>query len=161
MTLDEMIDAAKAAQRLPSDNALNYLLGFKGTALSAWRGKKAIPTPEHVVKLAQLADIDPEQALLERSIWVAESKQYFDLIPIYSRMKDKLKAAAAILVLFAVLLPAPSAHAENITRSMTNDIEHSIHYATLLFRLCDRLTRIIQHLRRRLSIASCVGCLHA
>jgi len=135
MTLDEMIDAAKSAQRMPSDNALNYLLGFKGSALSMWRCQKALPTADNVVKLAQLAGVDPEQALLERSIWIAEKNKCSDLIPIYKSMMYKLKQVAATFFLLGLLLPSPQVDTKNVDGPMHNGTKHSIHYATLLFRL--------------------------
>lgn len=57
MTIDEMLDAAKAAQNLPTDSALAGALGVKKAAVSGWRHGNRLPDPVACAALAGLTGI--------------------------------------------------------------------------------------------------------
>lgn len=56
-----------------SNNKIAMLLGVSSGAVSQLAQGKALPTDETMIKLAKLAEIEPEEALLDLSIWRSAS----------------------------------------------------------------------------------------
>lgn len=80
MKLTDYLDRARTNAGLPSDNALAKLVGIANPSLIQWRRGLAIPTPARMVKLAQLAGVSPEVALLHRASWQADDQVSRDVM---------------------------------------------------------------------------------
>lgn len=72
-TVKDYISEAQKKQNIPSNNKLAYALGITPTALSAIYKSKNIPSDETMIKLAELAGIPEEEALVDLSIWRNEN----------------------------------------------------------------------------------------
>lgn len=74
MLLTDYLDRARDYSALGSDNKLSFVLEVSQPSVSLWRRGLAIPTPAKMVKLAKLAGISPEVALLHRASWQADDQ---------------------------------------------------------------------------------------
>jgi hypothetical protein len=92
-TIDEYLDAAIINLKLRSDRALSVELGLSPGSVNHFRTKKAWPSDATMIKIAKLADLDETEALLNLNIWRNFDS---DAAPLYSRLMDKLKAAAML-----------------------------------------------------------------
>ena len=68
-TIDFYLDLAKEKQNLPSDLALNRLMGFKGSMISHLRKSKGRLSDEKMIELCNLAGVSPSLGLLDLNIW--------------------------------------------------------------------------------------------
>lgn len=93
--LDDYLDAAKTAQRIKSDSDLIKALGLKGRSTASWwRTRRAWPSDDIMVRLAQMAGYDPSEALLALNTWRAKSPEAQAL---YRQIAAKI---CAVLILF-------------------------------------------------------------
>ncbi len=93
-TIDFYTDLAKSRCGFKSDRELCEALGFSSTAVSNWRTKKAWPSDDTMVRLAELAGRDPARALLDLNAWRAEGPAK----ALYTELA--MRIAGAILALF-------------------------------------------------------------
>lgn len=80
--IQEYLDQAIENQQLGSDRQLTRKLGLTGSAVSQFRSGKMLPSPETMVKIARLAGIDDQVALIELSFMSAsgEAKNVYEKI---------------------------------------------------------------------------------
>ena len=78
--LTEYLDLARERAGIASDNALGRALGVSSPAMVAYRRGLSSPTPERMVKLAELAGVSPELALLHRMSWQADGMVSRDVV---------------------------------------------------------------------------------
>jgi transcriptional regulator with XRE-family HTH domain len=74
MLLTDYLDRARAYSALGSDNRLAAALEISQATISSYRRGFSIPTPAKLVRLAQLAGVSPEVALLHRGAWQADDQ---------------------------------------------------------------------------------------
>lgn len=74
MFLTDYLDRARIHSDLGSDNKLAAALDISQPSVSLWRRGLAVPTPAKMVKLAVLAGVSPEVALLHRAAWQADDQ---------------------------------------------------------------------------------------
>ena len=74
MLLTDYIDRARAVSGLVSDRQLSIALEVSQPTISIYRRGLSIPTPAKMVKLAKLAGVSPEVALLHRAAWQADDQ---------------------------------------------------------------------------------------
>ena len=110
-TVDEYLDRAKAQLNTASDRHLSKHLGFVGPAVSQWRTKRAWPSDEAMLKLAELAGVTPEQALADLNTWRAKSDQ---VQAVYAAIAKKIGAAAAAFIVFVLANIVDPAHANSM-----------------------------------------------
>lgn len=60
MNTQQLLDAAKAAQALPSDYALAARMGISRSAVSGYRHGRTRPDDTMAARLAELAGLDPD-----------------------------------------------------------------------------------------------------
>lgn len=72
MKLTEYLDLARERTGIPSDNRLSIALGVSQQSVVAYRRGTATPTPAKMVRLAHLAGVPAEVALLDRAAWQAD-----------------------------------------------------------------------------------------
>lgn len=63
LTVRDLLAAARAAQGLPSNYALAKLIDARERDMSRWQNGHNVPTAAVVVRLAELAQLDPAQVL--------------------------------------------------------------------------------------------------
>jgi transcriptional regulator with XRE-family HTH domain len=74
MLLTDYMDRARIHSGITSDNRLSDALDVSQQTISTYRRGLAIPSPAKMVKLAQLAGVSPEVALLHRAAWQADDQ---------------------------------------------------------------------------------------
>lgn len=112
LTIDDYIDRAVSAQKFSSERALSKALGMAPQSVSQWRVKRAWPADDAMVKLAELGNMDPEQALLDLNRWRCKSIMASE---IYARLAKRISGAAAAIMLAVIVFsgdakaaPAPA-----------------------------------------------------
>lgn len=100
LTVDQYLDQAARNSGAKSDRQLATLIGVNSSMISQIRTKRAWPSDATMVKIARLAEVDEEEAVIALNIWrnsdsVAAS--------VYSHIMDKLKQAALLIVGIVVL----------------------------------------------------------
>lgn len=115
MNLTEYLEAARARACLPSDNRLADALGIAHPSLLAWKRGHSIPTPERMVRLAELAGIPAELALIDRATWQADGEASRAVM---SRIRSAITSTAAASCLFflPIIAGAASIPADNFGR---------------------------------------------
>ncbi|MBQ8347804.1 MAG: helix-turn-helix domain-containing protein [Alphaproteobacteria bacterium] len=68
-TIKDYISEAQKKQGIPSNNKLASALGITPSGVSVLYKGKSLPTDETMIKLAELAGIPEEEALVDLSIW--------------------------------------------------------------------------------------------
>lgn len=99
-TIDDYLDAAINNSKLRSDRALSFALGLGPSAVSQFRTKRSWPSDAVMIKIADLANEDKTEALLSLNIWRNSDTA---AAPLYSRLMDKLKAAAMLCIAMAFI----------------------------------------------------------
>ena len=69
----DYIDAAKANSGISTDAELSRALGLTTPQVGFWKKKKSMPSCESMIKLAEMGNMDPDQALIEQA--VAEKRE--------------------------------------------------------------------------------------
>lgn len=72
MDLDAYLDRARERAGIPSDRRLAIALGVSQNGLRGYRLGIATPSPEKMLKLAELAEVPPAIALLDKLSWQAD-----------------------------------------------------------------------------------------
>jgi transcriptional regulator with XRE-family HTH domain len=101
-TIQDYLDLAFERQELGSDRQLSRKLGLSDGAVSQFRTGKTLPSSETMIKLAWLAGIDEQVALIELSFMGAtgEAKNVYEKI-----LKKIMSFAPATLLGLAILHP--------------------------------------------------------
>ena len=72
--IDWYMNRARAHSGIPSDGKLSIALGLHRVATNGWRTRRAWPDDNHMVRLCELAGVDPAQGLLDLARWRAKGK---------------------------------------------------------------------------------------
>ena len=95
-TIDDYIDAAKSQNPLlKSDCRLSLAVGMGLTTVCFWRTGRSWPSNEAMIRLAEFAGIDPEEALIELNIWRARTPAARALYQSVARRWKKYNARTA------------------------------------------------------------------
>lgn len=100
----EYIDAAREQQHLKSDRALARSLGITATALFRIRAGHGLPSDKTMMRLAALAGVSAEQALMDLNAWRSKGT---DAEAIYQRIGRAVSLFAKASVLAMVVAVAP------------------------------------------------------
>lgn len=125
-TVDDYLDAARARLRLPSDRQLAKKLEITPTSLNGWRSKRAWPADAQMVRLAQLAGLDPDLALIDLNTWRAKGT---DAQAGYARLREIVAKASAAALAIMVVAATPDANAGTEAAQINIERAVSIHYA--------------------------------
>lgn len=79
MNINILLDLAKSLNTKNSDYQTAKLIGIGPNAIYEWRSGRRQPTQEQVIRLAEIADIDPIQtlALIEESRAKSDKMSHF------------------------------------------------------------------------------------
>ncbi len=102
------IDAAKTRAGVGSDRQLGFLLGLSASAVCAWQRGRSWPDDETMVRLAALAGVAADEALLDLNIWRAKE-------PARAVYLGMLKRHALGLLALAIIWPLFGANAGELT----------------------------------------------
>ena len=97
LTIDDYCDTAKQRCRFRSDRVLSKALNVNNSSVSQWRTKRTWPADETMLRLADLAGVDPEQALLDLNAWRAASST---VRSVYERIASRIAVAIAVIFVF-------------------------------------------------------------
>jgi len=122
LTINILIDKARENHDINSDRKLAEFMGLKNSAVSYWRNGKSWPTDDNIVKLAELAEIDPEHVLIELAIWRSEGPAK----AVWMEIEKRLLQAAAVLVGLIILTAPDAAHAASFA---AGQIANKVTYA--------------------------------
>ena len=95
MTIDDYIDLAMSRRGFGSDRELGRALGFKGNPVNHWRTRRAWPADQTMVRLAQMAGVDPVWALVELNVWRAPTGAVRDEYLAVKRLVELARGIAA------------------------------------------------------------------
>lgn len=106
------IQTAKKKQGITSNRELCKLLGVSHNATNTYYNNGSLPADETMVKIAELAKIDTETALLDLAMWRtsgAAQKAYANIL-----QKITQVTAMIIALIGFTLAPTPSHASQNI-----------------------------------------------
>ena len=86
ITIDTYCDMAKKMNGLKSDRELGRKIGVPQSVVSAWRTKRAWPGHNTMIRIATLAGMDSEIAIIHLEYWKAQGPAK----EIYSNIAHKL-----------------------------------------------------------------------
>lgn len=131
-TIKDYISEAQKKQGIPSNNKLAAAIGITNGGLSNLYKGKAIPTDETILKLAELAGIPEEEALIDVSIWRAADPKTKS---IWERMRNMI---ISLCIALFVITFAHSAFAKNNLKTTCYSGINT------MYTLCDNLYRRMQ-----------------
>lgn len=123
--------AEKAINRygLTGYNNLAREIGIKKSSMSALRAGKTCPTEENMIRLAELAGMPKEEALIDLNLWRSKDKP--EVQKIWQRLS---KMIGCLLMVFGFSILAKSAQCQELTPEFANTFQSiNQHYATNLF----------------------------
>lgn len=68
-TFDNYLSEARRKQNASSNNQLAKILGISSNYISQLSQGKCLPSDETMIKIAELAEMDAEAALIDLAIW--------------------------------------------------------------------------------------------
>lgn len=140
LTLDHYLDLAKARNDLKSDRALGRSLGIDSTTVNFYRNKGTLPSPDTMVRIADLCGIKADQALIDLAIWHAKSDRVLEVYrSIYSRITGT--AAAVLLLVFVQFSSTPAQARGTIEELSTRAGAATVYYGKLALALLREIAR--------------------
>lgn len=103
-SIDEYLDAAKLRNNVPSDAQLSTLVGVRQSVISCMRTRRSWPSDATMVRIAELAGVDPHEGLVDLSIWRNGDNGHVQAL--WADLKKKLTPIAASLCLIMGLSAA-------------------------------------------------------
>lgn len=74
LTFAEYVEKAKENSNLKNDRQVAQQINIGAPALVGFRNERSYPSQETVLKLANLAGVSPEQALIDFNLWKTKDK---------------------------------------------------------------------------------------
>lgn len=109
LNIDDYMDVAKKRQGFTSNRQLSATLGLNPNSASHFVTRRAWPSDEVMVKLAELAGLDPLQALIDLNLWRQQSPQVRNIYASLSKIvSEARKGTAAIIIAGSLTLISPS-----------------------------------------------------
>lgn len=142
--IDHYLDAARARLDIRSDRQLAKTVGVSAPTLNGWRTKRAWPDDPAMCRLADLADVPRNVALIELNFWRAKGAAR----DVY---KDLLKIVAVLAISINI---SYGANAEQVNMRPGSSVYYDKCKMCVLFRdvILKRLIFISLTWRRKLSI---------
>ena len=128
---------------LRGNNALARELGIKPAPMSRLIAGKSLPAESTIIKLAELAGLPKEEALIDLNLW--RSAKSPEIQTVWIRLS---KMIAKCFIIFAILGAQNKANVATFDTSDTTQIKH---YATIIFySLFAKIKRLIAKFCNRL-----------
>lgn len=87
MKIENYFNLAKAKNNISSSRKLAKTLGLTQAAVFCYEQKRALPSDETMLKIADLAGVKPEDALIDVNIWRNETNP--EICKIYESFKNQ------------------------------------------------------------------------
>lgn len=134
--LDDLLDRARTAIGAKSDAQLARNLGIDHSSISCFRRGVSLPSDTTTRKLATLAKIDVEQALLSMAFTRAARSNDVETAQAYKRMLEKIAAALFVAILSTVSAPHDRAgQSANIGQEESSTVYIMLNFLCSLFGL--------------------------
>ena len=104
MDLSAYLDAARARAGITSDAQLARAIGIASPTLLSYRRGFVMPSSEKMLRIADLAGVPPEVALVDRMEWQADGAASRDIV---ARIRASIAGIAACILLFLFVFPPP------------------------------------------------------
>jgi len=95
MEIGTLIDAAKAGASIESDYRLGKILGIGDSAIPNWKAGRAWPSQAHILRLAEMAEMDAGQVLAAIQAQKAKTPEEREA---WKRIAERLSRVAACIV---------------------------------------------------------------
>ena len=95
ISIDDYCDMAKKIADIKTDSELARRLGITHAAISGWRTKRIWPSENVMIKLADLAHMNPEIALIHLETWRTSGRAQELFVSIANKLSE-LKPASAV-----------------------------------------------------------------
>lgn len=118
MDIDQFLDHVKDQANVTSDRRLSELCKMGTSTVNGYRKRGLLPSDETMLKLAKLAEFDPDDALLLLNIWRTTGKAKAR----YSAMLARRTATAIGLLILATPLIYTDSFAQ------VSDVSQNNHY---------------------------------
>ncbi len=105
-SFQDYVFEARKKKNIYSNNKLAKEIDIAGASLSVMMNNKTLPAEETLIKIADLAGIPREEALLDLSIWRAKSD---DVKNTWEKIRELLKIAAMSLIIIIFFSTSASA----------------------------------------------------
>lgn len=99
----DYVDVARNRHNLKSNNEVARQIGIKGPSLVVLYNGKNLPSEGTMIKIASLAGIEPEKALIDLSLW--RSAKNPALKSLWERIGNAAQKAALYTLLATIMLP--------------------------------------------------------
>lgn len=99
-TLALLLDKAKKARSMSSDNAFAVSMGWRRQVVSQWRNAESYPSEDHIAQLAEIAHEDPVEWLVR----VKAERSEGAAAKYWARLARQLGAAAALALCVVPML---------------------------------------------------------
>ncbi|WP_085908081.1 hypothetical protein [Kiloniella majae] len=131
MNIDQYMDKAIKIQGFKSDKDISRSIGKSMALASQWRTKRAWPSDDAMIKLAEMAGESPEKALLDLNIWRSEGAAR----SIYEKLASRTIQGVAILGVSSLAAfgfqPKP-AEALTILEKVETQSANNLYYGKLI-----------------------------
>lgn len=118
-TLDFYIEAAKFHSGIKSERQLCKMLRLSPTAITGYKKRNVLPTDETMVRLAKIAHLSPEQALLDLNMWRSQGQSK----ALYEKIAKILERSAVTAATISLLIfPAFNSNAAQVSHERTASI---------------------------------------
>lgn len=119
----DYLDAARARHNLSADWKLGITLGVSPQWVAGVRIGTNLPSDTVMLKLAELAGVPPERALLDLNLWRAKSPS---VAKVYAEIIQRLGAACVVSAL--LIAGSPSGHARTVGEQNVEMHSKSVYY---------------------------------
>lgn len=122
LTISDFLDRAMKVQGLDSDRKLSEALGYTGPNVYKMRSMGVLPSPEKMLLLADMIDMDHMEALTWLNLWEAKKREEPAVAGIWEKAlkamdKASKKAAMWGIVLAFILAPPVDAKEHGMNKS--------------------------------------------
>jgi len=111
-TIFHVLNEAKRLSGAKNDSDLARMIGVKQQNLRPWQKGYGLPKDDVMIRLCELAEIDPAEGLLMLNTWRSEG----EVKQTYESLLTKLGKSAAALLLGAVIFTIPTPTAEAMVK---------------------------------------------
>lgn len=108
MNASQLVDLARTRSGIPSDYRLSKILGISTQAISNWRAGTSFPGSLLIFRLAELAELPPDQVLAQLEIERAEKAGKLDQVGAWRDMLQRLSGVAASVVAAVIVSGVPN-----------------------------------------------------
>lgn len=127
LTFRDYIKKAKENSHIDSNNDVAEILNISSAAVAKFCTEKSRPSQETVLRLAKLAKISPEEALVDYNLWKTKDKP--NAHKVWLRISKMVQKSSLILLLSTY--PLTNCYSHNTPPHLyTDKMVSNIHYAT-------------------------------